>query len=176
MTDMSDLSIKDTHTHWDSGVTGKSILSLVNNYFQQWGLSPKPYTADSQSCGPGEMVYWDPVSGHKGSYLVAGGGGGGGNGWHSLGGEKAEFPQGRQPVWPGWVLKVPAGHGRHSPALQPSCCFWRFLQGKAWGCESLKDNSAPWGMAGCSTALSLQGSGVKFWAMDSGGSGEHLWE
>lgn len=51
----------------------------------------------------------------------------------SPGGEKAELPQGRQPAWPGWALKVPAGHGRHSPAALAWLLFLNVPNGQGLG-------------------------------------------
>lgn len=49
------------------------------------------------------------------------------------GGEKAELPQGRQPAWPGWALKVPAGHGKHSPAAPAWLLFLNVPNGQGLG-------------------------------------------
>lgn len=54
-------------------------------------------------------------------------------GGDSPGGEKAELPQGRQPAWPGWALKVPAGQGRHSPTLPAWLLFWKVPGGQGLG-------------------------------------------
>lgn len=51
----------------------------------------------------------------------------------SPGGEKAELPQGRQPVWPGLALKVLAGQGRHSPAAPAWLLFLKVPVGQGLG-------------------------------------------
>lgn len=58
-----------------------------------------------------------------------------GIGRDSPGREKAELPQGRQPGWPGWGPKVPAGHGRHSPAAPAWLLFLNVPNGQGLGLE-----------------------------------------
>lgn len=72
------------------------------------------------------MAYLEPTSGYQGTIPA-------GTGGDSPGGEEAELPQGRHPAWPGRALKVPSGHGRHSPAAPARLLLLKVPDGQGLG-------------------------------------------